>query len=135
MNALRKVYVDVPWALKGLAESMGGKWERYVRETGFDADTDLTELYAAIDAYYRENPRVRAPKAPPIQTGEHATALFIPFKAPGAEQAREFINANGGRYYWEKAEQGEKGYYVVPNEHLERVKGMIELPAINWSRS
>lgn len=129
------VFVKVPWDLRFIAKRFGGHYRREREATEFKGDIDLTELYAAIDEYYRENPRVRAPKQPRIQPGPDVAEFYIDYNAQGREEAQNFIKSIGGRYHGERADRGEKGYWLVPNEHLERVKGMIELPAISWGRS
>lgn len=127
LNAER-TFIKVPWHLKDLALSLGGRWDAARRETGFPAGTDLTELFEAIEVYYELHPRVRKGAGRPV-AGAGFTLVEIPFSAPGAAEAREYIKSQGGTF------DGKTKQWLVPDAEVERVKGMIELPAIEWGRS
>jgi hypothetical protein len=125
---MSKIYIRVPWHLKDIAAEHGGRWNAERRETEFDADTDLTELLDAIEVYYEMHPRVRRGAGRPM-AGAGFTLVEIPFSAPGAAEAREFIKAQGGTF------DGKTKQWLVPDAEVERVKGMVELPPITWRAS
>lgn len=124
----RKMFLKVPYELREMATELGGRWDKERRETAFDADTDLTELHDAIELHYELHPRVRKGAGRPV-AGAGFTLVDVPFSAPGAEEARAFIKAQGGTF------DGKTKKWLVPDAEVERVKGMIELPPIQWGRS